>query len=233
MSFGAEDCFSGIKEWEKLQSPYPPLHKGGIAGFVSFPCTMISLQIPIYCREIDTGLCIGVTITGNPGASLPAGAPRQIPIWQSSGQQQSEKADLLPHRKETGHFKSKRLLVEDNALNRELALEILGEYGFHIDTAENGAVAVEKVKASRPGDYDLILMDIQMPVMDGYEATRQIRLLKQGALSSIPIIAMTANAFDEDRKTAMECGMNGFLSKPIELKELIHVLSSVLHDPKR
>lgn len=120
------------------------------------------------------------------------------------------------------------MLVEDNALNREIALEILGEYGFYIDTAENGAVAVEKIAASRPGAYDLVLMDIQMPVMDGYEATRRIRHLARAEHASIPIIAMTANAFDEDRRAALECGMDGFVSKPLDLKELISVLNSVL-----
>lgn len=119
------------------------------------------------------------------------------------------------------------LLVEDNELNREIALEILGEYGFRIDTAENGAEALEKVSASRPGEYDLVLMDIQMPVMNGYEATKHIRMLDDSSKSSIPIIAMTANAFDEDRKAASDCGMNGFISKPIDLKEVIHVLNSV------
>lgn len=126
-------------------------------------------------------------------------------------------------------FEGKRLLlVEDNELNREIALEILGEYGFRIDTAVNGAEAVEKVAASRPGDYELVLMDIQMPIMDGYEATRQIRRLDRPEQSSIPIIAMTANAFDEDRRAAAECGMDGFISKPIDIKEVIHTLRNVL-----
>ena len=94
-------------------------------------------------------------------------------------------------------------------------------------------MALEKQSASRPGDYDLVLMDIQMPSMDGYEATRRIRLLERSELSSIPIIAMTANAFDEDRKAAMDCGMNGLILKPIDLKKLIYVLGSVLGGSQR
>ena len=118
------------------------------------------------------------------------------------------------------------LLVEDNELNREIAVEILNECGFLVDTAKNGAEAVEKVKNSEPGNYDLVLMDVQMPVMNGYEATKQIRALDNPALAGITILAMTANAFDEDRKKALECGMDGFLSKPIVIEELI----STLHD---
>ena len=120
------------------------------------------------------------------------------------------------------------LLVEDNELNREIAVELLKQYGFRIDTAENGAEAVEKVRHAAPGDYDLVLMDVQMPVMNGYEATKQIRALDDPALAGITILAMTANAFDEDRKQALECGMNGFLSKPIVLEELIHTLRNNL-----
>ena len=120
------------------------------------------------------------------------------------------------------------LLVEDNELNSEIAVEILNEYGFLVDTAENGAEAVEKVKNSKPGNYDLVLMDVQMPVMNGYEATRQIRALTDPALSGITILAMTANAFDEDKKKALECGMDGFLSKPIVIEELISILQKNL-----
>ena len=120
------------------------------------------------------------------------------------------------------------LLVEDNELNREIAVELLKQYGFRIDTAENGAEAVEKVRHAAPGDYDLVLMDVQMPVMNGYEATKQIRALADPALAGITILAMTANAFDEDRKKALECGMDGFLSKPIILEELIGTLQNNL-----
>ena len=149
------------------------------------------------------------------------------------GQQKAESGSILPHVNDAFRFKEKRLLlVEDNELNREIALEILGEYGFQIDSAENGVQAVEKVTASKPGDYDLVLMDIQMPLMDGYEATRRIRALENPALAGIPILAMTANAFDEDRKAAMDCGMNGFLSKPIQIEELIHTLQSVFVENK-
>ena len=107
-------------------------------------------------------------------------------------------------------------------------MEILNEYGCMVDTAENGAEAVEKVKNSKPGNYDLVLMDVQMPVMNGYEATKQIRALNDPELAGITILAMTANAFDEDRKKALECGMDGFLTKPIVIEELIGTLQKNL-----
>ncbi|RGE06765.1 response regulator [Clostridium sp. AM34-11AC] len=121
------------------------------------------------------------------------------------------------------------LLAEDNELNSEIAVELLNEYGFLVDTAENGAETVEKVKNSKPGDYHLVLMDVQMPVMNGYEATKAIRALDNPALAGITILAMTANAFDEDRKKALECGMDGFLSKPIVIEELIAMLQKNLN----
>ena len=151
-------------------------------------------------------------------------------LLSALGQQETKEEGILPDASKADGFKGKRLLLaEDNELNREIAVEILGEYGFHIDIAENGLEALTKVSASKPGDYDLVLMDIQMPVMDGYEATRQIRSLRDAAQSSIPIIAMTANAFDEDRKAAGECGMDGFISKPIDMKEVIEVLEKIFH----
>jgi CheY-like chemotaxis protein len=126
-------------------------------------------------------------------------------------------------------FKGKRvLLAEDNVLNTEIAVELLTETGLEVETAENGKVACEMLAASRPGYYDLILMDIQMPIMDGYEATRQIRSLKDPVLSRIPIIAMTANAFEEDRKKAESCGVNGYVAKPIEVDKLFDAIGKIV-----
>ena len=145
------------------------------------------------------------------------------------GHREIKEEQILPGVDEMNRFEGKRLLVvEDNELNREIAVEILEEYGFHIDTAENGAEALSIITSSRPGEYELVLMDIQMPVMDGYEATRCIRELDNPTLSAIPVVAMTANAFDEDRKSTAECGMNGFISKPINMDEVIQVLKNVL-----
>jgi len=149
-------------------------------------------------------------------------------LMSALGQKQTDAAqELLPPK--DADFKGRQiLLVEDNELNREIAQEILREYGFRVDPAENGAVAVEKVSTAAPGSYDLVLMDVQMPVMDGYTATRQIRALENPALAGVPILAMTANAFDEDRRRAMECGMNGFLSKPIVIGDLVQELHKIL-----
>ena len=149
-------------------------------------------------------------------------------LMSALGQNQTDAAqELLPQK--NADFKGRRiLLVEDNELNREIAQEILREYGFRVDTAENGAVAVEKVCAAAPGSYDLVLMDVQMPVMDGYTATRKIRALDDPARAKLPILAMTANAFDEDRRNALESGMNGFLSKPIVIGDLVQELRKIL-----
>ena len=149
-------------------------------------------------------------------------------LMSALGQSQTDAAqELLPQK--NADFKGRRiLLVEDNELNREIAQEILREYGFRVDTAENGAVAVEKVCTAAPGSYDLVLMDVQMPVMDGYTATRKIRALDDPARAKIPILAMTANAFDEDRCNALESGMNGFLSKPIVIGDLVQELHKIL-----
>ena len=120
------------------------------------------------------------------------------------------------------------LLVEDVELNQEIAEMILSDAGFTTEVAENGQVALDMVKQSEPGYYQLVLMDIQMPVMSGYEATKEIRQLENRQLASIPIIAMTANAFEEDKKAALNCGMNAHISKPIDIDKLLETLDNIL-----
>ena len=120
------------------------------------------------------------------------------------------------------------LLAEDNELNQEIAVAILGEAGFTTDVAGNGQRAVEMLQNSEPGYYQLILMDVQMPVLDGYGATKAIRALEDRELASIPILAMTANAFEEDRRRAIQCGMNGHIAKPINLEKMFETLNQIL-----
>ncbi len=121
------------------------------------------------------------------------------------------------------------LLAEDNSLNQEIAQIILEDAGFQVDVAENGEEAVKRLTGAEAGYYQVILMDIQMPVMDGYEATRAIRALDDKARASIPILAMTANAFEEDKMEALRCGMNGHITKPIEAEKLFEALRQVLN----
>lgn len=150
----------------------------------------------------------------------------------------SELRDLLAQRKQqeepvrptniASHKGKKILLVEDNTLNQEIATYILKDAGFIIEVADDGDVAVERLEQAQPGQYDLVLMDIQMPRMDGYEATRRIRALNKEYCANVPIIAMTANAFAEDKEKAFEVGMNGYLSKPINVAELLDTIGNIL-----
>ncbi len=127
------------------------------------------------------------------------------------------------------NFRQKRLLlVDDIEVNREIAKMLLETSGFIIETAVNGKEAVEKVSGSSPGYFDAVLMDIQMPVMDGYEATRKIRALENPELAKIPILAMTANAFSDDVKAAADAGMNGHIAKPIDVPKMMTVLNEIL-----
>ncbi len=120
------------------------------------------------------------------------------------------------------------LLVEDNEINLEIEVELLQDVGFFVDTATDGSIAVEKIRNSKPGDYALVLMDIQMPVMDGYHATMAIRQIEDPALANIPIIALSANTLDEDRRRSMESGMNAHLAKPVNMPQLIELIGKIL-----
>ena len=129
----------------------------------------------------------------------------------------------------TDFFRGKRiLLAEDNELNAEIAITILEEAGFVVEHAEDGIICVDMMEKAEAGYYDLILMDIQMPNMDGYKATQIIRKFYDKQKAQIPILAMTANAFEEDRKNAVKAGMNGHISKPINVSDLMATLANVL-----
>ena len=144
-------------------------------------------------------------------------------------EEQREQARLEELEKMKALFAGKRiLLVEDNDLNREIARMILSEEGFVIEEAEDGQIAVDKIEQSTPGYYDLVLMDIQMPVMDGYTATKTIRRLPNKLVANVPIIAMTANAFEEEKRQALSCGMNGHVAKPINVPVLFETIKQIL-----
>ncbi len=140
----------------------------------------------------------------------------------------AEEKAAEPVKKEIDFSKMRILLVEDNEVNMEIAVMILSQAGFMVETAQNGQVALEKVSASEAGYYDAILMDIQMPVMDGYEATRAIRALENKALADIPIVALTANAFKEDEEATRKAGMQAHIAKPLDVEKMLKTLSDVL-----
>ncbi len=148
-------------------------------------------------------------------------ADKNMAVHEGAGEKRSPAESVRNH---TGNI----LLVEDIELNQEIAVTILNEAGFTTEVAADGRIAVDMVKHSSPGYYQLVLMDIQMPVMDGYEATRAIRSLENKELASIPIIAMSANAFEEDKQEALKCGMNGHIPKPIDVDNLFETLDEIL-----
>ena len=144
-------------------------------------------------------------------------------VLSQSYRVKKEETPAAPYR-----FEGKKvLLVEDNLLNREIAQAILQDAGFTVDTADDGDVAVERLQDSKQGEFDLVLMNIQMPKMDGYAATRQIRTLPSD-VANVPIVAMTANAFEEDKQKAIRAGMNAHIAKPIEAGRLMEMLSHIL-----
>lgn len=149
------------------------------------------------------------------------------PFYQDNEEADSKEVRIRKNEKEIEFIGKKVLLVEDNELNQEIAQEILSEAGFKVEVATDGMEAVEKVEQSVPGQYDVILMDVQMPRMNGYEATKYIREIEDRSKANIPIVAMTANAFEEDKKAALDAGMDAHIAKPIEVGKLKATLQQV------
>ena len=163
-----------------------------------------------------------ITVKSEQGKGSEFTISLRFPIGEAKTEQ------TLPAAKASAFTGKKLLVVEDNELNLEIASTLLKEAGFAVDTAENGKIAVEKVEAASADRYDLILTDIQMPEMDGYEATRRIRALPDAKKAALPIVAMTANAFEDDRKNALHAGMNDHIAKPLDIQKLFQVLSELL-----
>ena len=152
-----------------------------------------------------------------PAAEEPAAPEEDIEADTSSGKEPGE---------------TRLLLVEDNDINREIAMMMLKSEGYTVDTASDGKIAVEMLESAGPGRYDMVLMDIQMPVMDGYTATRTIRAMEDPGLAGIPIVAMTANAFKEDVEAAFEAGMDGHIAKPLDVDKMMNEIKRVLGSSK-
>lgn len=173
------------------------------------------LGMSIVKRLVDLfGGTIGIESEKGKGTTVSVSIPMKI--YEKLG----DRAETSDVREAVDLKGLKILLVDDNEMNLEIAVEILEESGVKVTTARDGDIAVDVIRNAKPGDFDLVLMDIQMPRMNGYEATRAIRALDNKELAQIPVIAMTANAFDEDRKAAMEAGMNEHIAKPIEIEKM-------------
>ena len=202
------------------------------------PCTIADIKVyKPEAKSIGCGQVLSSAYSSEKAKAAGIDAFIAKPLFRSrltatlrqftSGRKEKTARNYLEELSESDYTEKRILLVEDNELNREIAGEILQMTGTKVETAENGKIAVEKVEASPKGSYDLIFMDIQMPVMNGYEATAAIRSLP-GAKGKLPIVAMTANAFAEDVQLAKNTGMNGHIAKPLDMNKLNDVLKNWL-----
>ncbi len=202
------------------------------------PCTIADIKVyKPEAKSIGCGQVLSSAYSSEKAKAAGIDAFIAKPLFRSrltatlrqftSGRKEKTARNYLEKLSESDYTGKRILLVEDNELNREIAGEILQMTGTKVETAENGKIAVEKVEVSPKGSYDLIFMDIQMPVMNGYEATAAIRSLP-GAKGKLPIVAMTANAFAEDVQLAKNTGMNGHIAKPLDMNKLNDVLKNWL-----
>lgn len=175
------------------------------------------------------GATIEVESEAGRGSRFTITFPFRILERQTANKYETDHAGTVNYEMGMGRI----LIVDDNEINLEIEREVLREGGFEVDTAKDGSIAVQKVAQSVPGYYDLILMDIQMPVMDGYSATKAIRRLENPRHANIPIIAVTANTFEEDRKMSLESGMNAHLPKPVDAVGLFNMICKFINRIER
>lgn len=223
--FRVKDTGIGMSE-EFLEHIFEPFERERNTTVSGIQGTGLGMAITKNIVEMMDGT-ISVTSKKDVGTEFTV----QLPMQKASAKQEEAESarDGRNDPAARDSLKGQRiLLVEDNELNREIAGEILMEAGLVVEEAENGSVAVDKLLEKGPGYYRLVLMDIQMPVMDGYEATRTIRRFENKELADIPIIAMTANAFEEDRREALKAGMNEHVAKPIDVEQLLDTMEDVM-----
>ena len=170
-----------------------------------------------------------IDVSTTPGEGTEFIVTLSMPVTEAPSAQPVSAEPELSVQTRSAHF----LLVEDNPINMEIALMILQQAGYTADTAVNGQIAVDLISSAAPGTYDAVLMDIQMPVMDGYEATKAIRALPDPERAGIPIIALTANAFAEDRQAAETVGMQGHIAKPLDVEKMMSTLNTVLDQSRQ
>ena len=220
--FIVEDDGIGISK-EFLSSLFDPFKRENNTTQSGVPGTGLGLTVVKNMVDLMKG---DIEVESEPGKGSRFIVSLRLKLQEGQGADSSALPEKLFDQES---LKGKRiLLVEDNAINMEIAEELLSTQGFLVETAENGSLALEKVAQSQPGYYDLILMDIQMPVMDGHEAARRIRQFADRRLARIPIIALSANAFAEDYQKSMDAGMNAHFPKPIDIHELQELIQKVL-----
>lgn len=220
--FKIKDTGIGMSEGF-LKHVFEPFEREQTATVSGIQGTGLGLAITKNIVDMMHGTITAESVLGK-GSEFTVSFRFQV-VENSQRGNDTEETEELPE----DFFKGRKiLLVEDNELNQEIAQEILEEAGFVVDIVSDGTEAVETVSHVPADTYDLILMDIQMPVMDGYEAARTIRSLEDSARASVPIVAMTANAFEEDRQKAAEAGMNGHIPKPVDVQKLLETLKHIL-----
>lgn len=229
--FHVKDTGIGMSE-EFIKHIFDPFERERTSTVSGIPGTGLGMSITKHLVEMMGGE-ITVTSKRNVGTEFVVTLP--LRVTDSSGSQ-TENEVLADFEKFSSEYSEpfdphgKRiLLAEDNALNREIACAILGEAGFEVDDVEDGTYAIKKLQEKGAGYYTAVLMDIQMPIMNGYEASKQIREFDDKKLASVPIIAMTANAFEEDKEKALQAGMNAHIAKPVDVKILFETLRKVIH----
>ncbi len=221
--FTVKDDGIGIGK-ETLPRIFEPFERESNTTFSGIYGTGLGLTIAKHLTEIMGG---DISVESEIGKGSTFTVTLGLKLCGASCKTQESAADPFKL------LKGKRILVvEDNEINLEIESEILRELGVNVDSAPDGKVAVEKMQAALPEEYALILMDIQMPVMDGREATRAIRSLENPSLANIPIVALSANAYDSDKRESIAAGMDAHLTKPLDVNELVNTLAEILGSSK-